>query len=193
MKEVKKFLQKLKWERLFTAIIALVLGIVFVANPSGAGRFVCRLAGVLMVVAAAVFLIKYASTKFLSSECLLLGSALLLIGIYFLVKTDVVTSVIGLFFGVFLLIDGVGKIQQSCDAIRKKAKGWWILLAFAVLTIVLAILVIFADSVMLLLGISLIIDAVCDVLAITLLDADLRAFKRSVRHDENDLGEMDEL
>lgn len=193
MKEVKKFLQKLKWERLLTAIIALVLGIVFVANPSGSGRFVCRLAGILMVVAAAVFLIKYALTKFISSEHLLFGSALLLIGIYFLVKTDVVTSVIGLFFGIFLLIDGVGKIQQSCDAIRQKAKGWWILFAFAVLTILLAVLVIFADSVMLLLGISLIVDAVCDVLAITLLDADFRALKRNVRHDENDFGEMDEL
>ena len=35
MNEIKKVFKKLKWEKLVTAIIAIVLGIVFVANPGG--------------------------------------------------------------------------------------------------------------------------------------------------------------
>ena len=42
MSEIKKFFTKLKWEKLVTAIVAIVLGIVFVADPNGSGDAVCK-------------------------------------------------------------------------------------------------------------------------------------------------------
>ena len=56
MSEIKKFFTKLKWEKLVTAIVAIVLGIVFVADPNGSGDAVCKVAGVAMIVLAAAML-----------------------------------------------------------------------------------------------------------------------------------------
>ena len=63
----------------------------------------------------------------------------------------------------------------------------------AVLTIVLGILVMFGESVMLLLGISLIIDGVSDIVTTLWLSAGVRKVKKEIEKDDNNFGDMDEV
>lgn len=63
----------------------------------------------------------------------------------------------------------------------------------AVLTIVLGILVMFGESVMLLLGISLIIDGVSDIVTTLWLSAGVRKVKKEIENDDNNFGDMDEV
>ena len=156
MSEIKKFFTKLKWEKLVTAIVAIVLGIVFVADPNGSGDAVCKVAGVAMIVLAAAMLIRYFTSKQLFPENLIFSAVLLLLGIFFIAKSGVVMTVLGLFFGIFLVIDGASKIRDGIDAAKAKMQGWWIWFILALLTIVLGVLVMFGESVMTLLGLSLI-------------------------------------
>ena len=183
MNEIKKVFKKLKWEKLVTAIIAIVLGIVFVANPGGSGDFVCKMA-------------KYFASAMLFPENLLLSAVALLLGIFFLARTGVVMTLIGLFFGLFLVADGVGKIHDGIDCAKAKMPGWWVLFALAALSIVLGILVMFGDSIMTLLGISLIVDGVCDIVTTAWLGAGVRKVRKEINEavkDDKDLGEMDEV
>ena len=193
MSEIKKFFTKLKWEKLVTAIVAIVLGIVFVANPNGAGEVVCKVAGVAMLVLSAALLIRYFSSARLFPENLIFSAVLLLLGIFFIAKWSVVLTVIGLFFGIFLVIDGASKLRDGFDAFKAKSQGWWIWFLLALLTIVLGILVMFGESVMLLLGISLIIDGVSDVVTTLWLSAGVRKVKKEIENDVKDFGDMDEV
>lgn len=193
MSEIKKFFTKLKWEKLVTAIVAIVLGIVFVADPNGSGDAVCKVAGVAMIVLAAAMLIRYFTSKQLFPENLIFSAVLLLLGIFFIAKSGVVMTVLGLFFGIFLVIDGASKIRDGIDAAKAKTQGWWIWFLLALLTIVLGILVMFGESVMTLLGVALIVDGVSDIVTTLWLSAGVRKVKKEIEKDEKDLGEMDEV
>lgn len=193
MSEIKKFFTKLKWEKLVTAIVAIVLGIVFVADPNGSGDAVCKVAGVAMIVLAAAMLIRYFASAQLFPENLIFSAVLLLLGIFFIAKSGVVMTVLGLFFGIFLVIDGASKIRDGIDAAKAKMQGWWIWFILALLTIVLGVLVMFGESVMTLLGVSLIVDGVSDIVTTLWLSAGVRKVKKEIEKDEKDLGEMDEV
>ena len=193
MSEIKKFFTKLKWEKLVTAIVAIVLGIVFVANPEGAGSVVCKVAGVAMLVLSAALLVRYFSAARLFPENLIFSAVLLLLGIFFIVKWGVVLTVIGLFFGIFLVIDGASKLRDGLDAMKAKTQGWWIWFLLALLTIVLGILVMFGESVFTLLGVSLIVDGVSDIVTTLWLSAGVRKVKKEIEKDENNFGDMDEV
>lgn len=193
MSEIKKFFTKLKWEKLITAIVAIVLGIVFVADPNGSGDAVCKVAGIAMIVLAAAMLIRYFSSAQLFPENLIFSAVLLLLGIFFIAKSGVVMTVLGLFFGIFLVIDGASKIRDGIDAAKAKIQGWWIWFILALLTIVLGVLVMFGESVMTLLGVSLIVDGVSDIVTTLWLSAGVRKVKKEIEKDEKDLGEMDEV
>ena len=193
MSEIKKFFTKLKWEKLITAIVAIVLGIVFVADPNGSGDAVCKVAGVAMIVLAAAMLIRYFTSAQLFPENLIFSAVLLLLGIFFIAKSGVVMTVLGLFFGIFLVIDGASKIRDGIDAAKAKIQGWWIWFLLALLTIVLGVLVMFGESVMTLLGVSLIVAGVSDIVTTLWLSAGVRKVKKEIEKDEKDLGEMDEV
>lgn len=193
MSEIKKFFTKLKWEKLVTAIVAIVLGIVFVADPNGSGDAVCKVAGVAMIVLAAAMLIRYFASAQLFPENLIFSAVLLLLGIFFIAKSGVVMTVLGLFFGIFLVIDGASKVRDGIDAAKAKMQGCWIWFLLALLTIVLGVLVMFGESVMTLLGVSLIVDGVSDIVTTLWLSAGVRKVKKEIEKDEKDLGEMDEV
>ena len=193
MSEIKKFFTKLQWEKLVTAIVAIVLGIVFVADPNGSGDAVCKVAGVAMIVLAAAMLIRYFTSAQLFPENLIFSAVLLMLGIFFIAKSGVVMTVLGLFFGIFLVIDGASKIRDGIDAAKAKIQGWWIWFILALLTIVLGVLVMFGESVMTLLGVSLIVDGVSDIVTTLWLSAGVRRVKKEIEKDEKDLGEMDEV
>ena len=193
MSEIKKFFTKLKWEKLVTAIVAIVLGIVFVADPNGSGDAVCKVAGVAMIVLAAAMLIRYFTSAQLFPENLIFSAVLLLLGIFFIAKSGVVMTVLGLFFGIFLVIDGASKIRDGIDAAKAKIQGCWIWFLLALMTIVLGVLVMFGESVMTLLGVSLIVDGVSDIVTTLWLSAGVRKVKKEIEKDETDLGEMDEV
>ena len=193
MSEIKKFFTKLKWEKLVTAIVAIVLGIVFVADPNGSGDAVCKVAGVAMIVLAAAMLIRHFTSAQLFPENLIFSAVLLLLGIFFIAKSGVVMTVLGLFFGIFLVIAGASKVRDGIDAAKAKMQGWWIWFILALLTIVLGVLVMFGESVMTLLGVSLIVDGVSDIVTTLWLSAGVRRVKKEIEKDEKDLGEMDEV
>ena len=58
-------------------------------------------------------------------------------------------------------------LQDGIDCARAKLGGWWVLAALAVITIALGCVILFGkfDSIMLLAGISLIVDGVFDLIA----------------------------
>lgn len=147
---------------------AILLGLLFILTPQTSANVICYVAGILLIASGIIAVISYlASGRLFGSYALVFGIVLLVCGVFCLLRPEVIQGLLTVIFGVFLIIDGMVTLQDGIDCARAKLGGWWVLAALAVITIALGCVVLFGkfDSVMLLAGISLLIDGVFDILA----------------------------
>ena len=168
MESIRSYFKSLKWRSLMTAFSAILLGLLFILTPQTSANVICYVAGILLIASGIVAVISYlASGRLFGSYALVFGIVLLVCGVFCLLRPEVIQGLLTVIFGVFLIIDGMVTLQDGIDCARAKLGGWWVLAALAVITIALGCVVLFGkfDSVMLLAGISLLIDGVFDILA----------------------------
>lgn len=199
MEAVKRFFKRLKWETVVSTIVSIVLGIVFIANPTGASDLICKVAGIAMIVVGVLFFVRFFAEGAEEFEALRNGALVLLFGLFFLIKTGTVVSLLALFFGLFLVIDGLDDVREGLEGKRRGARGWQWLFVLAGVVVTLGVLVMFLsfDWVMILLGISLILNGIGDVVAVIWFEEEIKKLAAGQSeevpvHDEKDFGEMDE-
>lgn len=184
MEEAKKAFKQFKWETLVMAIVEIVLGIIFIVNPGESINVICKIAGVALIVLGVVLLAKYFAADMLLPQMLLLSIVAILLGIYFIAKSGVIAALIALPFGLLVVVGGVEKTQQGIDAMKNKDKNAWIYFVLAAVYFVLGCLVLFGDDMMTLLGISLIVEGVCDVVVMLWLSAGVHKIAQVVKSAE---------
>ncbi len=161
---------------LLMSLVEVVIGILLLIDPAGFTSGILIAFGIVMMLVGIVDIIRYFATK--AEEAAqkgLLASGILFAAIggfcafhsEWLVATFPVITV---FYGILILVSGVGKLQMSVDMVRLKQKYWFIALIGALLTLLIAVLVIcnpFSTTAILwtFLGISLIVEAVADIVA----------------------------
>ena len=150
------------------AFSAILIGLLFILTPQTSADVICYVAGILLLASGIAAVVSYlASGRLFGSYALVSGIVLLVGGVFCLLRPEVIQGLLTVIFGVFLVIDGMVTLQDGIDCARAKLGGWWVLAALAVITIALGCVVLFGnfDSIMLLAGISLIVDGVFDLIA----------------------------
>ena len=123
MNKVKKFFTKLKWENIIAAILAIVVGVLFIILPKDSADVLCLIAGILLICAGAFTLVAYIFTTSIvdSVYCakakikgwgLLLVLAILSIGLGTVVMFSTFDTIM-IFAGCSLIIDGVCDIIET--------------------------------------------------------------------------------
>ena len=149
MGSIRSYFKCLKWRSLIIAFSAILIGLLFILTPQTSADVICYVAGILLLASGIAAVVSYlASGRLFGSYALVSGIVLLVCG-------------------VFLVIDGMVTLQDGIDCARAKLGGWWVLAALAVITIALGCVILFGKfgSIMLLAGISLIVDGVFDLVA----------------------------
>ncbi len=184
MDKVKKFFSAIKWESLVTAVLAIVVGIVFLANPSNAGDVVCYVAGVVFTLLGVALLIKFFFNNFLFGSYVFVLSVLLLsVGMLCLFKAQDMSLFFVLMFGFFLIIDGVTKFQNGIDLMQSKVKYAWTVFLAGGLSVAFGVVVLFGDfgSSLVFCGIALIIDGLCDLFTTIFFSSKVRRLEKRIR------------
>ena len=155
-------------KRLYIGNSALmcVAGLLFMLVPVASLKVVCIALGILMLVFAANKLTGYFSNDQYGLAFqfdLALGIFVAAIGLMLLVHPDRAISAVSVLLGLFVLIDGGSKVQTALDARRFGLRAWWLILAWAILSAIAAMLLIFypndsARVLMILAGVTLLID-----------------------------------
>lgn len=119
------------------------------------------------------------------------GSLLIAVGIIALCHPGEAMSFLCVMFGIPVLADGLFKIQIAVDARRFGIPQWWLVLALAVLTGVIGLLLVLrptegAQALVMLMGVSLLLDGALN------LSVALCAVK-VVRHQQPDIIETDDF
>lgn len=183
MNKVKKFFTKLKWENIIAAILAIVVGVLFIILPKDSADVLCLIAGILLIFAGSFTLVAYIfSGFFLGAHLLIVGIMLILLGAFCLTNPENIMEVLTVLFGLYIVIDGTTSIVDSVYCAKAKIKGWGLLLVLAILSIGLGTVVMFStfDTIMIFAGCSLIIDGVCDIIETIVFSHKIKEAKKKL-------------
>lgn len=119
------------------SVMLCVLGILLIAIPEfsvSALGFIC---GIILILFGIIRLVGFYSKdlyRLAFQYDLALGIMTLIIGIIMLINPGNLMNFICIILGLSCLADGVFKIQISFDAKTFGIRGWWLILAWAVIT-----------------------------------------------------------
>lgn len=139
-------MKNLKWNLILMSLLYLALGIFLLAVPGTALNIVCYALGGVVLVCAVVQLVRYftASHKVFQSQFTLISGLVCLgLGGFLVLRSDLVVRILPVVFGLFVLFDSLGRIQNALDLRRCGYSSWKWFILLALLSVVLGAIMIF--------------------------------------------------
>ena len=137
--------KKLKWNLVLMSVLYLGLGVFLVMKPGTALNIVCYALGGVVLACAAVQLIRYFVVErgvFQSQLTLISGVVCLALGAFLIIRSDIVVSILPIVFGLFVIFDALGRVQNALDLRRCGYDSWKGFLLLPVLSVVLGVVLI---------------------------------------------------
>lgn len=128
------------------SVLLCVLGVVLIAVPEFSAAMLGIMCGVLLIVFGAVRLTGYFSRdlyRLAFQYDLTLGILPVALGLIMLIRPGSLMNFICITMGLFILTDGVSKIQIAFESKKFGISEWWLILLFAVLTVVFGLILMF--------------------------------------------------
>ena len=133
-----KSIREAKWFYIICSVLTASAGIYIIIRPHSSAIFLCRLMGVLAVICGAAKIFGYISYDIYN----LAFQFAIIAGLVMLLRSEHVIAFLPVLIGIFILVDGVFKLQTAVDAYRFGLSGWWLILIGSVICAVLGILLI---------------------------------------------------
>ena len=165
--------KKLKWNLILMSLLYLALGIFLLMVPGTALNVVCYALGGVVLACAAVQLVRYFVVErgvFQSQLTLISGLVCLALGAFLILRSDVVVRVLPIVFGLFVIFDSLGRIQNALELRRCGYPSWKIFLLLAVLSVVLGIVMVVdpfgtMETLVMAIGLILILEGALNLLS----------------------------
>lgn len=181
---MREFFGKIKNLSIITIIASAVMGIVLLARPGETLYVVSMICGITMIALGVGALISY-FVKDRNMLLIILAVISVIMGIIVCVKYKSIVSILLFLFGLFILISGIVDLITSIDVKRYGFGDWIVSFLMSLVTAVLGLLIVvnpFSSSlaVIRLLGISLLVYAVLDLIAFIQVKKVAKAVKEAV-------------
>ncbi len=156
-----------------SSIATAVIGIIFIIFPNSVIDLISYIVGggLLFVGMLSVYsYFKHDDSKEYSFG-FAIGVILAIFGIYLIVKTSFLLSILSVFFGFFIIINGIFELQFAIDSLRAKKNSWKIKLLIAIINIVLGIIILYnpfvaTEKLIMYIGIFMVITAALNMIMI---------------------------
>lgn len=138
-------MKNLKWNLILMSLLYIGLGIFLLLGPGMALNIVCYALGGVVLACAAVQLVRYFTAErelFQSQLTLIFGLVCLGLGVFLLIRSDIVVRILPVVFGLFVLFDSLGRVQNALELRRCGYSNWKVFLALALLSVVLGVVMI---------------------------------------------------
>jgi len=174
MKNIKE-----AYKGIVLSLFELVVGVLLLIEPVRFTSGIIMAAGVVLILTGLVSIIKYFRSgveEAVKGQLLFKGLLALMIGVFCALRDDWFVTVfpaITILYGIGTLVGGVAKVQFAVDRLRMKDKQWHWAGVSALASIVCGCIILaspFASTAVLWVftGVSLIVEAVLDVLAMVM-------------------------
>ncbi len=151
--------------------VLCVLGLVLILFPEFSASMLGVACGIVLILFGIVKLVGYFSRdlyRLAFQYDLACGCLLILLGAVMLLRPDSLLNFICVALGIYILTDGLFKIQIAVDARRFGLRRWWLILTEAILAAILGLVLIFrlTDStrvLTVLLGITMLAEGILNL------------------------------
>ena len=137
-------LGKLKRSMIMVSIIMMAVGIIMLICPERYIGLLVAAAGYGLLILSVVLILQFLSSKRVLINYIYLTLALLIgvLGIAVLFYRNNVLQVLGLLFGILLLVEGLNELLNTWKYARRAQRhGWWILVLLSLLLIAAGIVI----------------------------------------------------
>lgn len=181
---MRAFIEKLKNLSIITMIASAVIGIILLARPDEALYTVSMLCGITIValgIGAAISYFANDRNVFL----IILSVIAIITGIIICVKYKSIVSILLFLFGIFILIGGIINMITSFDAKINGLGDWIVSFILSAVSVIMGLIIVINPfdsslAVIRLLGVSLIVYAVLDLVAFIQVRKVAKAVKDAV-------------
>ena len=189
----------LKGSMFVMQLVYLALGLALVFAPDMSARVLCYACGAALAVVGLLAVWRFAAARqerlLFAWFSLVYGVLFTVLGIFLLVQPDTVLTVLPAVFGVFVLLDSLGRIQNALELRRAGLVRWWGMLFFALLSVVLGVLILINPFAALtttvrVIGAVLLIESVLGLACALYTSLVLRELEKAVRDAGDDLMEV---
>ena len=140
----ESMLKGVKWHASLSAILLILLGGVLLFQPQIVSG-ICRLIGSLLCLAGVVDIAIYFISdvrKNYGNNKLIIGIGLIVAGVFVLVAYKLIMHIVPLILGIFIIVDGVIKLQTAFNAAKVNDVNHKPIMAIAILTIIAGVLIV---------------------------------------------------
>ena len=166
---MKETIKNWKVSFLLAAALYLVLGLVLLLWPGTTAAVICyAFGGILVVYGAAAILSFFLSRAAAFVFDLFLGIAALALGIFLLVRPQVIISILPIVLGLFILVDGLLNLLRAFELRRLEYQRWGVSLALSLISLALGLVILFhpylaAEALVMVIGGVFIYEGVSDI------------------------------
>lgn len=166
-------MKRLKWNMILLSSIYLLLGIVLLIWPDVVLGGICMVIGSLVAGTGIVQLVRFFTVRerlFFAPLTLVGGLICLGLGLFLLLRADVILTALPIVFGLFIVFDSVLRIQNALELRRCGYTTWKGILASGGVSVVLGLVMLFnpfgtVQALVMAIGIILIVEGVLNLLS----------------------------
>lgn len=153
------------------SVLLCVFGVLLIADPDISLSVIGIVCGALFIVFGLVRLVGYFSKdlyRLAFQYDLAFGLLMIALGIIMLLSPESLMNFICIALGLSIFADGLFKVQIAIDSKRFGLSTWWLILALAVITVVVGIVLVARPSdssrvLIVLMGVSMLCEGILDL------------------------------
>jgi uncharacterized membrane protein HdeD (DUF308 family) len=143
--ERRKQMKKDKMVTFVVSLVLLILGIALIIWPEKSLDVVAKGLSVVTICLGIVLLLSYLWNRELrpvSQWKLMIGVALVLVGMFLVPKIGIVLSIIPFILGVLVVCSGISKLLHGLDYRKMGYPSWWVTVVISIAAIILGSIVV---------------------------------------------------
>ncbi len=162
------FVKQAKALYVISALLILLTGLILFIFPAASAELICYAGGGLLIFCGIARIIGYFSGdpyRLAFQFDLALGILFCALGVFLILHPLAAVSALSVAAGLYMLLEGVFKLQTAVDAKRFGLTKWWVILAGALICILMGVLLVLhpfrgGSTMLMLIGLSLAINGI---------------------------------
>lgn len=180
-----EYLKAMRRQSVLSGVSCVLLGAFLIIWPHITLRMLARVLSIAGLVVGVFQLARFAFGSRVVPEAslnLALGVLLVIVSVFFLIRADVLVSMVAVLLGLAVVVDGVMKLKSGFDMKRNQFQWWSGVMILAIITIGLGVIVLINPSktmsaFMILTGISLLVGGIGNLVIAFRLHKQVRDYR----------------
>ena len=181
-----------------SSVVFILVGLALLLWPDISLRLVCGLFGVVILMkgVSSIYTFLQAEVRgFFSYFGWIFGAAAVALGIFLLLRPQTVVSILPILVGLFVIMDGVMRVQSAFELRAAGYSRWWSLLILALISAALGAVMLWnpfatVEVLVMAIGVILIVEGVLNLAGSTWAAIQLKGLKKAARDMADQMQDM---